>query len=140
MWSYFSFEAGLLEDLWDGDKSKISFLILSLGVYFFGKLGLAAYLWDKPDSRWKFSHKWLDEGFEAAQSVMTLGMMGTIIGFIMMLGSFASVDVSDATSIQQLFASSTEGMSTALYTTLTGLGTHLLLRTSYWIFEKRITP
>ena len=138
---YFMFEALIFTELWNGDKTKISFLILALGGYFFGKLGWLAYLSDNSNTRSQYPLSWIkdwvEEGFEASQAVMTLGMIGTMVGFIMMLSGFAEVDLTDISSVQELFVSSTAGMSTALYTTLTGLSTHLLLRTGYWIFERR---
>ena len=139
MSTYFMFELGFFTELWNGDKSGISTVILGLGAYYFGKLGWCIYIHGNHSTRWKFSHDDIVEGFEASQAVMTLGMIGTIIGFIMMLSSFHSVDLGDISSVKQLFTSATSGMSTALYTTLTGLTTHLLLRTGYWIFDRRVS-
>ena len=138
MTAYFMFEASILTELWDGDRSKISMLILAIGVFFFAKLGRMIYIYDKNKSHLIVKYD-LDAGFEASQTVMTLGMIGTIIGFSMMLGSFNGVDISDINSIKQLFSIATDGMATALYTTLSGLSVHLILRTSYWLFERNIT-
>jgi len=138
MTAYFMFEASIFTELWDGDRSKISMLILAIGVFFFAKLGRMIYIYDKNKSHLIVKYD-LDAGFEASQTVMTLGMIGTIIGFSMMLGSFNGVDISDINSIKQLFSIATDGMATALYTTLSGLSVHLILRTSYWLFERNIT-
>ena len=54
--------------------------------------------------------------------MLALGMIGTVIGFILMLGSsFESLNVSDTTSVKTALTDMALGMSTALYTTLVGL-------------------
>ena len=59
-------------------------------------------------------------------------MMGTVIGFIMMLAGFGAVDAKDANSIQNLMSSMSSGMATALYTTLAGLICSSLLKIQYF--------
>ena len=66
-----------------------------------------------------------------AESLMALGMIGTVIGFILMLGSsFESIDVSNTETLKSTLTSMAIGMSTALYTTVTGLICSLWLKTT----------
>jgi biopolymer transport protein ExbB/TolQ len=54
--------------------------------------------------------------------MLSLGMIGTVAGFILMLGeSFESIDTANPESLKAALRSMALGMSTALYTTLTGL-------------------
>lgn len=61
--------------------------------------------------------------------LVALGMIGTVIGFIVMLGSsFADINIQNAQSVKDALTDMALGMSTALYTTLTGLVTSQLLK------------
>lgn len=60
-------------------------------------------------------------GWFASEACLNIGMIGTVIGFIMMLVGFTDVDTSSVEKIQDLLGSMSGGMSTALYTTLVGL-------------------
>ena len=54
--------------------------------------------------------------------MLTLGMIGTVAGFILMLGdSFSNIDTSNPETLKAALAAMAVGMSTALYTTLIGL-------------------
>jgi biopolymer transport protein ExbB/TolQ len=58
-----------------------------------------------------------------------MGMIGTVIGFILMLGgSFESLNVADTGSVKTALTDMALGMSTALYTTLVGLVCSQLLK------------
>ena len=57
-------------------------------------------------------------------------------GFILMLyGAFADLNISDTSSVQQSLMNMSLGMSTALYTTLIGLVTSLLLKIQFFRLE-----
>lgn len=59
---------------------------------------------------------------------MALGMVGTIVGFVLMLSGFRSLDVSNPSSVQSLLGDLGGSMGTALYTTLVGLVGAILLK------------
>lgn len=59
--------------------------------------------------------------------LIRLGLIGTIIGFIMMLQSFVSGPSPTGENIQALLITMSQGMGTALYTTFFGLVTSTLL-------------
>lgn len=63
---------------------------------------------------------------ELRGSLMALGLMGTIIGFIMMLASFADVNVEDVVMLKETIKRMALGMSAAVHTTLLGIATTLL--------------
>ena len=62
-------------------------------------------------------------------SCLALGMIGTVIGFLLMLGTaFSDLDVTSSEALQAALASMAVGMSTALYTTLIGLVCSLIIK------------
>ena len=58
-----------------------------------------------------------------AETCMAIGMMGTVLGFILMLGgsNLASIDPTDVEGMKNVIGQLASGMATALLTTLTGL-------------------
>jgi len=70
-----------------------------------------------------------DVGWFVSESCLALGMVGTVTGFLIMLGTaFANVDVSNAITLQNALSDMAVGMSTALWTTLVGLICSLIIK------------
>ena len=63
--------------------------------------------------------------------MLKLGLLGTIIGFILMLAPIASMQSFEQASLQTALGQMSGGMAVALYTTLTGLVCNLLLRLQF---------
>jgi hypothetical protein len=60
---------------------------------------------------------------------MSLGMIGTMLGFIMMLAQgLSNIDTSDVAALQAVIGAMAYGMSTALITTLAGLIASLFIK------------
>lgn len=76
-----------------------------------------------------------ETGWFLADLMIRLGLLGTVIGFIFMLGSVASVSSVDIHALQQLLTNMSAGMRIALYTTLTGLGAGILLGFQYRLLD-----
>jgi hypothetical protein len=70
-------------------------------------------------------------GFVIADLMLKLGILGTVIGFIYMLGSLANLNSVDITVMQTLLAEMSGGMKVALFTTLTGMLAGILLNIKY---------
>ena len=72
-----------------------------------------------------------------AETCMAIGMMGTVLGFILMLGgsNLASIDPTDVEGMKNVIGQLAGGMATALLTTLTGLIVSVSLRTQLMIGE-----
>ena len=108
--------------LYDGDQTKISFLILSVFILTSGWVG-----WCTKHSEYKFQN--IDVGWFVAEACLALGMIGTVTGFLLMLsGAFADIDLANTATIQTALSNMALGMSTALYTTLVGLICSLTLK------------
>ncbi len=67
--------------------------------------------------------------------LLKIGLLGTIIGFILMLMPVAEVKEFEGNFMQQLLGEMSEGMAVALYTTLAGLSTSMLLKMQYQIID-----
>jgi hypothetical protein len=71
----------------------------------------------------------------ASDTLMKLGLVGTIIGFIMMLAPIASIDTGDRGAIKSSMNLMSEGMAVAMYTTLVGLVGSILVRIQYYMLD-----
>ena len=126
---YLLFDCGLVGVLLEGDKSRLSWLILAIW------LGMSArwlFLLRRIESTDAIAEddmvRWLNHGWFAADSVLKIGLLGTIIGFILMLAPIGELTSFDASSLQSALAAMSAGMAVALYTTLTGLIANIILR------------
>jgi hypothetical protein len=75
-------------------------------------------------------------GAYASDALMKLGLLGTIIGFIMMLAPIAGLDAADRASVRTSMGLMSDGMAVAMYTTLTGLIGSILVQTQYYMLDK----
>lgn len=121
--SFFAYDAGLLQKLFEADKTGIIslsiFILFGLFTFITGvdnfKLCKSGYTRER--------EKRLEIGWFFADGLITLGMTGTVVGFIMMLENFSG----DLTTKIALAAMS-RGMGTALYTTAAGIVGSFLLK------------
>lgn len=67
-----------------------------------------------------------------------MGLIGTIVGFILIFGSLSGNTVPSTDEIQQLLISMSSGMGTALYTTLSGLVAASFLGFQYMILSREV--
>jgi biopolymer transport protein ExbB/TolQ len=72
-------------------------------------------------------HRGHSLGWYIVDVLIRLGLIGTVIGFIMMLGAVYRLNDEDVTVLQDLLGSMGAGMQVALYTTLTGISASLVL-------------
>ena len=74
-------------------------------------------------------------GYVIADLMLKLGLLGTVIGFIFMLGSLVDLNSIDITVMQKLLAQMSGGMKVALFTTLTGMSCGVLLNIKYQLLD-----
>jgi biopolymer transport protein ExbB/TolQ len=76
-------------------------------------------------------------GFGAfvSDTLMKLGLLGTIIGFIIMLAPIATLDAADKISMKSSMGLMSDGMAVAMYTTLAGLVGSILVRVQYYMLD-----
>jgi hypothetical protein len=75
-------------------------------------------------------------GSFASDALLKLGLLGTIVGFILMLAPIAGLDAADRVSVKSSMGLMSDGMAVAMYTTLTGLVGSILLQTQYYLLDE----
>ena len=73
------------------------------------------------------AHSGHGSGWFMSDLLLRLGLIGTVIGFVLMLGSVYELKQDDIHALQQLLTRMGGGMQVALYTTLAGLGSAMLV-------------
>jgi hypothetical protein len=74
-------------------------------------------------------------GAFASDTLMKLGLLGTIIGFIIMLAPIAGLDATDKVAMKSSMGMMSDGMAVAMYTTLAGLVGSILVRIQYYMLD-----
>ena len=113
------------KSLHESDITRLSYLIISIFLCTSIWIGTKTY---KVGILQDYEQK-SDVGWFISESCLALGMVGTVTGFLIMLGTaFANVDVTNAITLQNALSDMAVGMSTALWTTLVGLVCSLLIK------------
>ena len=113
------------KSLHESDITRLSYLIISIFLCTSIWIGTKTY---KVGILQDYEQK-SDVGWFISESCLALGMVGTVTGFLIMLGTaFENVDVTNAATLQQALADMATGMSTALWTTLVGLVSSLIIK------------
>ena len=125
--SYITHAMGWLVPLYTNDLTYITFLITVIAVLTTLSLGYKFKVSDANS---------VDVEWFVSDVVLTLGMLGTIIGFMIMLqGTFSSIEFNDAHSIRTALSSMSKGLFTALNTTLLGLVSSIILKVQLIVYE-----
>lgn len=77
-----------------------------------------------------------EAGWFVASSLVKLGLLGTVIGFLLMLAPVTTLESFDQSQVQNLLKQMTVGMAVALNTTLLGLVGTLLLGMQYLLIDR----
>ena len=112
------FQFGKLQYIIETDQSGISILIFSIFGMLTSWIGWLTY---KSNKGTNATEQQIDDAYFFADTMTALGLIGTIVGLIMILGpAFSNIDVSDSATIEEAIKLMTKGMGTALITTLVG--------------------
>ena len=124
--SYLTHIMGWLVPLYTNDLTYITFLITVIAALTTLNLG---YKFKVPAAV-NVNVEWF-----VSDVVLTLGMLGTIIGFMIMLqGTFSSIEFNDTDSIRLALSSMSQGLFTALNTTLIGLVSSIVLKVQLTVY------
>ena len=137
-------EMGIVDEVYQVDVTKLSFLIVSLLSVMSVKCGIDTFTLTSTEN---LNQRQLDQAYSKAELgwfvsdfCLTLGMIGTVAGFIYMLSSsFAEIDVTNVASLQNVLAHMSAGMATALYTTAAGLISSAFLKLQYFNYSSEVT-
>jgi flagellar motor component MotA len=136
----FVYQAGFFQDLYQNDQTKISFVI----IFFYFIMSIVCgkhckkldetYIIDK-EEEYRFNSmgtitKWFATAFT------TMGMIGTVIGFITAFLPLLNLDTNNAEMVQAMASDLAGGIMTAMYTTLVGMICGLFLAFQNLIVDK----
>ena len=125
---------GILQRLYEYDATKLSILIVAVFVWqslsCIGEIRKieSVGIHEKTERR-------LERGWFYSDVILSVGMVGTVIGFIMMLSGFSDINFENSEDVQSLMSSLGYGMSTALSTTLVGLVSSIMLKLQFFLLE-----
>ncbi|MEJ2455586.1 MAG: MotA/TolQ/ExbB proton channel family protein [Candidatus Thiodiazotropha sp.] len=77
-----------------------------------------------------------EAGWFVSGLLLKLGLLGTVVGFVLMLAPVAALESFDLSDIQGLLQRMTGGMGVALNTTLLGLSCSMLLGLQYLMLDR----
>lgn len=113
---------GLWAVMDEKDVTKISWLICIITVVSSCYIGYMTYVQ-------QYKQVVMNRLWFITDALITLGMIGTVAGFLIMLGdSFTNIDISDPITIQKTIQTMGIGMGTVLITTLMGLIGSVILK------------
>ena len=126
--AYFNF----IQFLYAHDLTKLSVAILALFAATSSVIGYK--LWkERGVKKKKYGY---DVEWFVSEMMISLGMIGTVIGFIYMLYSvFSSLNITDTMAVQESLGKMAQGMGTALLTTLVGLVSSVLVKSQLVMVE-----
>ena len=116
---------GVFEDIYKADVTSISFVIY--GVFLISVIvsGIAAYrtskgILEKPHLL--KTEKYVDVCWFLSETMMTLGLIGTVAGMIYLFGQiFIEIDPTNPEDLKAALSHMATGLSTAMYTTICGM-------------------
>lgn len=138
--AFTAYKFNFFQELLEKDSTKLSFflLLILLVVTFWIGSKIFFYTRNKVESK-EDSINDLSIFWFIGEACLAIGLVGTVTGFIIMLGTtFIGLDVSDTSSMQDALVKMSIGMSTALYTTLIGLLSSLSIKVQIINFERAI--
>jgi hypothetical protein len=77
-------------------------------------------------------------GWFVSEALLRLALLGTAIGFILMLIPVSGLDAFDADSLRETLTGMTDGMAIALNVTVAGIATALVLKFEYYLLDEAI--
>ena len=124
---FLSYHFGFLTQLYYADITKLSWIIIGLFFLLNVRLGYQLHTNRKTGNNFD----WL-----MSETMISLGMVGTVVGFIYMLSTiFTDIDLDNIRSVQDSLGVMATGMGTALWTTLIGLICSILYKTQLVLTE-----
>ncbi len=77
-----------------------------------------------------------ETGWFFVHLLIKLGLLGTVVGFVLMLTSFSDINSIEYSDLQDMISNMATGMGVALTTTLVGLVTSMLLGFQYLMLDR----
>jgi uncharacterized membrane protein YtjA (UPF0391 family) len=132
--------AGFIDKINAADVTKLSFVIYVVFMVFTLRVGSDAWrLYKMGDASAKTMLNKQESAWFVSDMLLTIGMIGTVLGFIYMLGtSFGEIRMDDVETVRSALIRMGAGMSTALYTTAAGLICSMILKLQLFLIGQEI--
>lgn len=141
--SIFTYYTGFAKEIWIKDSSFISYA--TYAVFMVCSIYCGGISYEMCKNTKSSNQKKMNElvgktevGWFVSELCLTLGMIGTIIGFIMMLNGFNTLDIQNIQTVQALLSQLGSSMATALYTTIVGLVCGSALKLQFFIVSLKL--
>jgi len=116
---------GVFEDIYKADVTSISFVIYGVFIISMILSGIAALRVSKGREERQYkarTDKYIDICWFLSETMMTLGLIGTVAGMIYLFGQiFVEIDPSNPDDLKEALSHMATGLSTAMYTTICGM-------------------
>jgi hypothetical protein len=124
---------GIGQYLLDHDTTYISWVIF--GVFTLTTIHIGKHIHSLSAKRPIYDNE-MQIDWYAAEACMGIGMVGTLIGFLIILSSaFSNIDVTSVEQMKEVVGNIAAGMGTALLTSLVGLLASLALKLQLVLLE-----
>ena len=137
-WIIYSLD--LFSVIWDADITKLSYATISL--YFIASYSLGIinknmmfHVAANDGNPTEYIKGKLQVIAYFSNTMLGLGFLGTLIGFMIMAQAFVHLDTSNAASVQHALSQMASGIHTAIITTVVGLICSMLLNLQLMSFE-----
>lgn len=118
---------GAAQAVWAADVTHITTLTFALFLLMSAIVGINTYRLDYENK--EETEKTLEIGWFVSEFCTSLGLLGTVIGFILMMSTqLTAANASDPASMITMITHISMSMGTALYTTAVGIGCGMMLK------------
>lgn len=136
---FWGFHTGIIQAITSVDVTHLTSINAVLFLLVSGVLGYTTYNLGPYNT--ESAKKALRLGHFMSAFCMSIGLLGTVIGLIIMLQTqVQGVNTGDASSMLALVMTVMTALGTALYTTAVGIGTAMLIQLQCFNLEEAITP
>jgi hypothetical protein len=116
------------------DNTRISIIIF--GIFCAVNIALGFYAYMIQFKKKRISEQTLQTMWFFSDAVMSIGMVGTLIGFLVVLTTvFTDIDTTSSEAMKEVIGNLANGMGIALTTSLCGLITSILLKFELVLLE-----
>lgn len=127
---------GLFEWVWEQDKTKISYLILFIWSMVTLYCGRLSFLADKNKLTTYEVEQKSELGWFSADILISLGMLGTVIGLLLMMSGIDLSASKNVLAAQEMLKTMSLGMSTAMITTACGIIFGNLIKLQFFLLTR----
>jgi hypothetical protein len=134
--SYVQYEIDILNFIYENDPTRITMIIAIIFILTTCKIGFLSWKdqFGEPDIFQK--NKQEDLLWFSTDVVMSIGMVGTLIGFLIVLTTtFTNIDTTSAAAMKEVISTLASGMGIALMTSLMGLIASIILKLQMVMME-----